>query len=54
MLDGDVEGLRAGVEGRVLKADIANGRGVDKRHEVLDIVNQEAEEKVDVLVFEAG
>lgn len=54
LLDGDVEGLGAGVEGRVLEADIANGRRIDKWHNFADIVHDETVEEVDVLFLQRG
>ncbi|KAG7144875.1 hypothetical protein HYQ46_006384 [Verticillium longisporum] len=53
LLDGDVEGLGACVEGGVLEADVANGGGVDKRHELADVVDEDAVEEVHVLALEA-
>ena len=52
LLDGDVEGLWAGVEGGVLEADVANGGSVDERHELLDIVDEDAVEEIDVVRLE--
>lgn len=52
LLDGDVQSLGAGVEGRVLQADIANGGGVDQGHEVADVVHEQAVEEVKVLGLE--
>lgn len=40
LLDGDVQGLRAGVEGRVLEADVANGGRVDEGHELAHVVHE--------------
>lgn len=54
LLDGNVEGLGAGVDGGVLEADIANGRGIDEGHELADIVHDEAVEEVGVLVLKRG
>lgn len=54
LLDGDVESLRAGVEGRVLQADVANGGRVDQGHELADVVDEEAVEEIDVVVLDGG
>lgn len=52
LLDGDVQGLGASVQGGVLQADIANGGSVYKRHELADVVHEKAVEQVGVLALE--
>lgn len=46
LLDGDVESFWLGVEGGILKADVANGWGVDEWHELLNVVDEDAVEEV--------
>jgi hypothetical protein len=53
LLDGDVQSLGAGVQGGVLQADVTDGGGVDERHELPDVIHQQAVEQVDVGVLEA-
>lgn len=50
----DVQGLGAGVEGRVLEADVTNGGGVDEGHHLPGVVDEEAEEKVDIVRLDVG
>lgn len=52
LLDRDVEGLGARVQGRVLQADVANRGRVHKRHEFPHVINEDAVKEVDVLVLE--
>ena len=52
LLDGDVEGLRARVERRVLQADVADGGRVDQGHELGHVVHEQAVEEVGVLLLE--
>lgn len=52
LLDGNVQGLGAGIQGRVLEADVADGGGIYEGHEVADVVHEEAVEEVDVLGLE--
>lgn len=54
MLDGDVQSLRASVQGGILQADITDGGGVDQRHQLANVVHEEAVEKVGALVLEVG
>lgn len=54
LLNGNVEGFRAGVQSRVLETHVANGWGVDQRHHLLGIVDEEAVEEIDVLVLDGG
>ncbi len=44
LLDGDVQGLGAGVERRVLEAHVADGGRVHQGHELLGVVDQQAVE----------
>lgn len=52
LLDGNVQGLGARIEGGVLEADVANGGGIYERHELTDVVHEKAVEKVNVLGLE--
>ena len=52
LLDRDEQGLGPRVERGVLETDVANCGGVDERHELTDIIDQEAVEQVDVLVLQ--
>lgn len=52
LLDGDVEGFGAGVDARVLQADVTNGGSVDEGHEIADVVYEETVEEVGVLGLE--
>lgn len=54
LLDGDVQSLGAGVDARVLEADITNGGSVDEGHEVADVVDEEAVEEVGVGLLDGG
>jgi hypothetical protein len=54
LLDGDVQSLRAGVDARVLQADITDCGGIDEGHELSDVVDEETVEEVGVLVLEGG
>lgn len=53
LLDGDVQSLRAGVEGGVLEADITDGGSIYERHEVADVVHEKAVKEVNVLALDA-
>ena len=53
MLDGDVESFGPCVDGGILQADVANGRGVDQGHQLLGVVDEQAVEEVDVLALDA-
>lgn len=52
LFDGDVQGLGPGIQGRVLQADIADGGGVDQRHQLFGMVDKEAVEQVDILALD--
>lgn len=54
LLDGDVQGFGAGVDARVLKADIADGGGIDEGHQFTDVVHEQTIKQVDVLVLDGG
>lgn len=52
LLDGNVQGLGASIQGGILQADVANGGCIYERHELTDVVHEEAVEEIDVLGLE--
>lgn len=54
MLDGDVQRFGPSVQAGVLQTDVTDGGRVYQRHEVANIVHQEAVEQIGVLVLQAG
>lgn len=52
LLNRNVQRLGLRVQRGILQTDIADGGGVNKRHELTDIVDQEAIEEIDVLVLQ--
>lgn len=54
LLDGNVQGFWAGVEGRVLQAHVTNCGGVYQGHHLSRVVHEQAVEEVGILVLDGG
>lgn len=54
LLDGNVQGLWASVQGRILQTDVTNGGCVDQGHQLLCVVHEKAVKQVDILVLHRG
>jgi hypothetical protein len=49
LVDGNVESFGSGVQGRVLETDVPNSGGVDERHQLTDIVDEETVEDIQIV-----
>lgn len=52
LLNRDIQGLWAGVEGGVLQANITNSRRVNEGHHLLAVIHEQAVEEIGILLFD--